>query len=104
MVDIVGINNTAQQANRIAERSTSKSPGTRGKETSSAPSSSSGDRIEISAGAKEAQVVKKLVAAAQAEPDVRPEAVNAAKERLENGGYDGIEVSRQTAKKILGIN
>ncbi len=101
MVDIVGINNTTQQTNRISDRSTSKSTSTKSKESSSTPSA--GDRIEISAGAKEAQVVKKLVAAAQAEPDVRPEAVAAAKERLQNGEYDGVDVSRQTAKKILGI-
>ena len=102
MVDIVGINSTTQLTNRVSDRTASKSASSKTKESSTTVVS--GDRIEISAGAKEAQVVKKLVAAAQAEPDVRPDAVAAAKERLTNGGYDGVGVSRQAAMKILGIS
>ncbi len=101
MVDIVGINNTTQQANKIADRSASKSAASKSKEATVAPST--GDRIEISAGVKEAQAVKRLVAAAQSEPDVRPEAVATAKERLQNGEYNGVEASRTAAKKILGM-
>lgn len=101
MVDIVGINTTQHQA-RVSERSSARNIGSKSSETSSS-SSSSGDRIEISAGAKEASAVRRLVGLAQAEPDVRPQAIAQAKERLANGEFEGIDVSRQTAKKILGI-
>ncbi len=101
MVDIVGLNSTQNQINRITERATTRVASAKSKETSSASSPS--DRIEISAGAKEASIVRRLVGVAQAEPDVRPDAVAQAKERLANGQYQGIEVSRETAKKILGM-
>lgn len=101
MVDIVGLNTTTQNAARIADRANARASSSKGKENSSAVA---GDRIEISAGAKEAQSIKRLVSAAQAEPDFRPEAVSKAREKVENGELDGIEVSRQTARKILGIS
>ncbi len=100
MVDIVGINTTNQQTNRVSG-TPSKGNVSKGRESNS--TNATGDRIEISAGAKEAQSVKRLVSSAQAEPDFRPEAVAAAKEKLEKGEFDGIEVSRQTARKILGF-
>lgn len=104
MVDIVGISTTQNQANRVAERGSTR--GVSSKSSSSSESSSSsgtGDRIEISAGAKEASLVQRLVGLAQSEPDTRPEAVERAKEKLANGEFEGTEVSRQAAKKILGV-
>jgi len=101
MVDIVGINTTTQQTNRVSSRATAKSEAAKAPEAKS--TASSGDRIDISAGVQQMQSVKRLVAAAQAEPDYRPEAVSRAKERLDNGEYEGVEVSRQTARKILGL-
>ena len=103
MVDIVGINSTNNQVNRVADRSVAKVSSSKGREPDSS-SAEVGDRIEISAGAKEASVLTRLVSSAQAEPDVRPEAVSRAKEKLDSGGFNGIEVSRQAAKKILGID
>ncbi len=103
MVDILGINTTQTQASRVSERSSTRSASTKStRDSGSSPSS--GDRIEISAGAKEASAVRRLVSIAQAEPDVRPEAVAQAKERLANGEFSGVEVSRQAAKKILGVS
>ena len=58
---------------------------------------------EISAGAKEAHTVGRLVQSARSQPEVRAEAVARAKEKLENGEYEGVVVSRETAKKILGL-
>ncbi len=101
MVDITGINATPQQANRVSGRTANKTDAAKNTEAVSAVNG--GDRIEISAGAKEAQTVQKLVSSAQSEPDVRPEAVARAKERLENGEYEGVDVSRQAAKNILGV-
>lgn len=105
MVDILGISTTQNQASRVSERSSTRSVSSKTSTSSesSSSSASSGDRIEISAGAKEASAVRRLVSIAQAEPDVRPDAVAQAKERLARGEYDGVEVSRQTAKKILGV-
>jgi anti-sigma28 factor (negative regulator of flagellin synthesis) len=101
MVDLTGVNAQSNQANRVTERAAAKSGGTKAKEPAAmAPPT---DRIEISAGAKEAQTISHLVQLAQAEPEIRPEAVAQAKEKLAQGGYEGIEVSRQTAKKILGM-
>ncbi len=102
MVDIVGINSAQNHANRVTERASSKNIGTKTRESnSSAPSS--GDRIEISAGAKEASAVSRLIGLAQAEPDVRPEAVAQAREKLASGQFEGLDVSRNAAKKILGV-
>ena len=99
MVDIVGIG-SSNQPNRVSDRPAAKNA-SKAKESTS--SSSQSDRIEISAGRKEADVVKRLVNLAQSEPDIRAEAVAQAKERLANGEYEGREVSRETAKRILGI-
>lgn len=101
MVDIVGINSTSNQPNKVTERGSSKTTSSKMKDTPS--SSPVGDRIEISANAKEASTIGRLVDLAQSESDIRPEEVEKARERLENGEYNGIEISRQTAKKMLGI-
>jgi anti-sigma28 factor (negative regulator of flagellin synthesis) len=103
MVDIVGINSAQNHANRVTERGSAKNVGSKTRESSSSSSSSSGDRIEISAGAKEASAVSRLMGLAQAEPDVRPEAVAEAREKLANGEFEGLDVSRDAAKKILGV-
>ncbi len=102
MVDITGVNTSSNQPNRITERSISRAGGSKSKNVSS--SATAGDRVDISAGVKEADTVKKLVQSAQSQPEIRPELVAAVKERLERGEYEGVEVSRQTAKKILGID
>lgn len=99
MVDIVGINST-NQPNRVSDRPAAKNA-SKAKESPS--SSSQSDRIEISAGRREADAVRRLVQLAQAEPDIRAEAVAQAKEKLANGEYEGREVSRETAKSILGL-
>ena len=103
MVDILGINATQNQANRVTEKSSARGTSSKTSASSSSSSASTGDRIEISAGAKEASAVRRLVGLAQTEPDVRPEAVAQAKEKLANGEFNGAEVSRETAKKILGL-
>jgi anti-sigma28 factor (negative regulator of flagellin synthesis) len=100
MVDIVGISSSSQ-TNRVSDRPSAKGSAAKVKSTSS-PSSQS-DRIDISAGKREADAVKRLVSLAQSGSDIRPEAVTQAKEKLANGEYEGIEVSRETAKRILGI-
>ncbi|MDX9753374.1 MAG: flagellar biosynthesis anti-sigma factor FlgM [bacterium] len=100
MVDIVGLGSATHQPNRISDRPAAKGSAAKGKDSVSV---SAGDRIEISAGRKEADAVNRLVQMAQSEPEVRAEAVARAKEKLANGEYEGIEVSRATAKKILGI-
>ncbi|MBN2325721.1 MAG: flagellar biosynthesis anti-sigma factor FlgM [Candidatus Omnitrophica bacterium] len=101
MVDISGIGNTQNQANKITERSSTRSGGSKSNEASSSSSAAS-DRLEISAGAKQAGAVQRLTSLAQTSQDVRPEAVAQAREKLEKGEYEGVEVSRETAKKILG--
>ncbi|MGI6458460.1 MAG: flagellar biosynthesis anti-sigma factor FlgM [bacterium] len=101
MVDITGVNSQPNQPNRIENRSVSKSSASKSKESST--SGSAGDRIEISADAKEAHTVGRLVQSARSQPEVRAEAVARAKEKLENGEYEGVVVSRETAKKILGL-
>ncbi len=101
MVDLTGINTQANQANRVTERPAPKGTSAKSNEPAATPSPT--DRIEISAGAKEAQTVSNLVQLAQAESDIRPSVVTQAREKLEQGGYDGLEASRQAAKKILGL-
>ncbi len=102
MVDIVGLNNNTNQPNRV-DKSSSKGVNARNKEAPETTSSSvAKDTIDIAAGAKEAQAVKRLIASAQAQPDVRADAVEAAKQKLANGGFDGRDVSEQAARKILG--
>ena len=101
MVDIVGISSSTQQTNRITDRPAAKASAARAKESSS---STRGDQIDISTGRREAVTVSRMIKAAQAEPDVRAEEVARAKEKLENGEYDGTDVSRATAKKILGLS
>ncbi|MFB3787284.1 MAG: flagellar biosynthesis anti-sigma factor FlgM [bacterium] len=101
MVDLTGINTQANQANRVTERAVSKGTGAKANEPAATPSPT--DRIEISAGAKEAQTISNLVQLAQAESDMRPAVVAQAKEKLEQGEYEGIEASRQAAQKILGV-
>lgn len=104
MVDIVGINSSSNQPNRVSDRSqVGKSGGQKARETGSSSSSAPTDRIEISAGVREAGVLNRLVQTAQAQPEVRAEAVAAAKEKLANGEFEGVEVSRNAAKKILGF-
>ncbi|MBI1387363.1 MAG: hypothetical protein GC154_02815 [bacterium] len=102
MVDLSSIQPSSNRPNQISERSVSKTSSNRAKESSSTPSTST-DRIEISAGAREAGVLNRLVKSAQSEPDVRVDAVEQARQRLANGEYEGVEVSRETAKKILGF-
>lgn len=102
MVDIVGLSSSTQQTNRITDRPAAKSSAARAKESTSSPAR--GDQIDISTGRKEAVTVSRLILAAQAEPDIRAEEVARAKEKLDNGEYEGREVSRQTAKKILGLS
>jgi anti-sigma28 factor (negative regulator of flagellin synthesis) len=102
MVDITGIGSQPNQPNRVTERSVAKTSASKSKESPNA--TSTGDRVEISAGAKEAHTLGRLVSVAQAQPEVRPEAVAKAKEKLENGAYQGVEVSRETARKILGFS
>jgi len=102
MVDIVGVNNSTTQPSRVSDRTVAKTNAARKREDT--VSTTASDRLDISAGVKEAQVVKRLVQTAQTEPDIRPEEVSRAKERLDNGEYNGVEVSRQTAKKILGFD
>lgn len=101
MVDITGVNSSNLQPNRVTDRSSTRSSSSSSSGTTG--SSSTGDRIEISSGARQASSLRSLVQTAQAEPDVRPEAVAQARERLESGGYQGAEVSREAAKKILGF-
>lgn len=103
MVDIFGINSTPNQPNRVTDRPVSKASSSKTKETTSSSSTTSSDRIEISSGAKEAQSINRLITVAQAQPEVRADAVARAKERLENGEYKGVEVSRQAARRILGL-
>ena len=100
MVDIRSIGNLQPQP-RVTERSGGSSAAASKKAAASEPSQS--DSVEISAGAKEAQVASRLVESAQSSPDIRPEAVQRARETLERGGYDGVEVSREAAKNILGL-
>ncbi|MBZ0258939.1 flagellar biosynthesis anti-sigma factor FlgM [bacterium] len=103
MVDIVGINSSANHPNRVGDRgSVAKGSSSQAKETSSTTTNS--DRIEISAGARQVGVLSRLVKTAQAEPNVRADAVARAKEKLENGEFEGVEVSRDAAKKILGVS
>ena len=103
MVDIVGVNSSTTQPARVSDRSVAK--GGSAKSKGESVSSASSDRLDISTGGKEVKsVVDRLIVTAQAEPDIRPEEVSRAKERLDNGDYNGIEVSRQTAKKILGLD
>jgi hypothetical protein len=64
------------------------------------PASENADSLEISSGAKEAQVVSHLVEAARSSPSVRPDAVEHARETLAQGGYEGEQVSREAAKRI----
>lgn len=103
MVDISSIGNTQNQANKITERNSTRGAESKSAETSS-NSSASSDRLEISAGAKQASAVGRLANLAQASQDVRPEAVAQAKEKIEKGEFEGIEVSRETARKMLGLS
>lgn len=102
MVDIVRINSTGSQVNKIPDRPAAKST-----ESSSSSASSSApqtDTIELGAGAREASVVSRLVSAAQAEPNVRADAVAAAKEKLANGEFNTRAAFEGAAKGILGIS
>ena len=101
MVDIRSIGNLPPQT-RVPERTGAPSVTSTKKAavTESAPSS---DSVQISQGAKEAQVVSRLVSDAKSTPDIRPEVVQKARETLERGGYDGVEVSREAARNILGL-
>lgn len=101
MVDIVRINSSGNQINRVQDR-----PAARSSESTSSSSSSSApqtDTIDIGAGAREASVVQRLVASAQASPNVRAEAVAAAKAKLANGEFNTREAFQGAAKGILGI-
>ncbi|MFH1737462.1 MAG: flagellar biosynthesis anti-sigma factor FlgM, partial [bacterium] len=100
-VDIRSIGNLQPQP-RVTERSGGSSAAASKKAVAGEPSSQS-DSVEISTGAKEAQAVSRLVGSAQSSPDIRPEAVQRARETLERGGYEGVEVSREAAKNILGL-
>lgn len=103
MVDISGINSSNNQLNRVTDRSGNRAGGVSKNKADSPGATSQSDRIEISASAKEASAITRLVSSAQSEPDIRPEAVAQAKAKLESGGFEGVEVSRQAARKILGI-
>lgn len=102
MVDITRIDNQTVQSTRSAERTNASS---RAKSSSASTSSSNvtTDSVEISAAAKEGQTVARLVSAAKAEPSVRADAVEKAKDTLAKGGFEGREVSRKTAEKILDM-
>ncbi len=103
MVDIVRINSTGNnQINRVTDRPAAKST-----EAGSAGTSNSApqtDTINIGAGAREATTVQNLVALAQAEPNVRTDAVAAAKEKLANGEFNTRAAFEGAAKGILGIS
>lgn len=100
MVDIVRIN-SGNQVSRIPDRPAAKSTeSTSSSSTFSAPQT---DTIDIGAGAREASVVQRLVAAAQASPNVRADAVAAAKEKLANGEFNTRAAFEGAAKGILGI-
>ncbi len=101
MVDI-GVIGNQFQPNRVTERSTGSS-GVTSKKSASAAKSTTKDSVEISSDAKEAQNVVRLVKAARSSPDVRTDAVERARETLAKGGYDGVEVSREAAKNMLGL-
>lgn len=100
MVDIGSVGNLPLQPSRV-ERS-SRSPGAASKPPVAGESSAgdNADSIEISAGAKKAQTVSRLVEAAQSSPPVRADAVEQARETLAQGGYEGEEVSREAARRI----
>ena len=101
MVDIVRINSSGSQVNRIPDRASPKA--SEAKASSGSSSSLPTDTLDIGTGAREASIVKRLISIAQSEPNVRAEAIAVAKEKLSNGDFEGIEVSRDTAKRILGI-
>ena len=100
-MSITGVNNTPNQPNRVTERGgVTRNSDVKSKEVQSTSSSTNSDSIEISAGAKEAGTVQRLTQSAQTSPDIRVDVVAAAKEKLANGEYEGVEISRQTAEKL----
>ncbi len=103
MVDIVGINSSANQPNRVGGRD-NVAKGSSSEAKSSSSTTPASDRIDISAGARQVGVLSRLVKTAQAEPNVRADAIARAKEKLENGEFEGVDVSRDAAKKILGVS
>lgn len=101
MVDIVRINSTGSQVNKIPDRPATKSVESKSSSATSAPQT---DTIELGAGAREASVVSRLVSSAQASPNVRADAVAAAKEKLANGEFNTRAAFEGAAKGILGIS
>lgn len=99
MVDISGINPSNLQPNRVTDRVSGRGNAPARQDS---VSTSTGDRIEISTGAREVSTLRRLVQTAQSQSDIRPEAVARAKEKLDNGEYEGVEVSRSAAQRILG--
>ena len=61
---------------------------------------SSGDRIEISAGARDAALAAELARGVLAMGEIRPEVVEAARSALESGELDRPEAALETARAI----
>lgn len=101
MVDLIGINSNNLNPNRVQDRSSARSSEVK-RDTANTGNTSS-DRIEISSGARDMSALRNLVQTAQAQPEVRTEAVEKARQKLENGEFNGVEVSREAAKNILGV-
>lgn len=101
MVDITGIGNQPVQSTRNTDRASASA---RAKDSqASSGSGTSGDSVEISAGVREGQTVGRLVDGAKATPEIRSEAIARAKETLDNGGFEGRDVSRKAAENILDM-
>jgi hypothetical protein len=58
------------------------------------------DKVEIAATAAKASEVARVADLAKASPDIRPDVVERARQRLESGEYLTEEVTRRVAEKI----